>query len=526
MKGSSKALKTKQGKDYSMSSPTCGVQLELPLFVIVESVPPSKETIWNDKSNICDNSSPMPKLSKTSVADLTSNAKGFAPYWTDLCEEISSKLLLPVGIDCVDSDSSCFNIWWNKTVENSWFRAKLYTAPNLNSQPIFSPSFTSSLVECTDLEVTQNRSRKIRIFLDASQRQILRHWFGVSRYVYNQTIAYLQQPDTVANWYKLKKQILDSLPEWAKSVPFQIKSIAIKDACLAVKKAKKDYKKDGKPRKMKFRSRRDKKQSIYIPKSAIKSQGIYHTILGKVTYKEDLPKEFSDGRLICYGDEYYVIVSEKMQPINAENQGRVVSLDPGVRKMFAFFSETSFGFLGQGANLVIEKLCFKLDKLVSKITKAKCKQKRRLKKAADKLRIKIQNLVSELHHKIAHFLVTNFDVILLPTFETSQMVSKSKRKIRSKSVRQMLTLSHYRFKEFLRWKVWQHGKKLVEVCEAYTSKTVSWTGEIVKVGGSEKIKSPSTGITLDRDLNGARGVFLRAVVDTPWLREYLNFSIC
>lgn len=128
---------------------------------------------------------------------------------------------------------------------------------------------------------------------------------------------------------------------------------------------------------------------------------------------------------------------------------------------------------------------------MAKIAKAKCRQKRRMRKAADRIRAKIKNLVTELHQKIAHFLVTNFDVILLPTFETSQMVCKAKRRIHSKSVRQMLTLSHYKFKEFQRWKSWQYGKKLIEVCEAYTSKTVSWTGEVVKVGSSEKIKSDS-----------------------------------
>ena len=354
---------------------------------------------------------------------------------------------------------------------------------------------------------------------------MLRHWYGVSRYVYNKTVAYLQQPDTKANWLKIKKPILDALPEWASTVPFQIKSIAIKDACQAVKMAKKGYKQDGKVRKVKFRSRKDKKQTIYIPKSAIKQKGIYPTMLGHLSYGENLPDIFSDGRLSVVAGEYFLVISEKIQPQKTENQGRVVSLDPGVRKMFTFFSEDSFGFLGQGANLIIQKLCFKLDDLISKISKAKCRQKRRLKKAADRIRAKIKNLVTELHHKIANFLVTNFDVILLPTFETSQMVSKSRRRIRAKSVRQMLTLSHYQFKEFLRWKTWQYGKTLFEVCEAYTSKTVSWTGEIVKVGGSETIKSPSTGITLDRDLNGARGIFLRALVDTPSLREYLSVSI-
>jgi hypothetical protein len=54
-------------------------------------------------------------------------------------------------------------------------------------------------------------------------------------------------------------------------------------------------------------------------------------------------------------------------------------------------------------------------------------------------------LIDELHHKTALFLVTNFDVLLLPTFETSQMVCKGARKLRRKSVRNMLTFAHYRF---------------------------------------------------------------------------------
>jgi len=131
-------------------------------------------------------------------------------------------------------------------------------------------------------------------------------------------------------------------------------------------------------------------------------------------------------------------------------------------------------------------------------------------------------MVKELHHKTARFLVDNFDVILLPSFESSQMVSKSRRKIRSKSVRQMLTLSHYQFKKHLEWKAWESGKvALTNINEAYTSKTVSWTGEIINIGGSRVIKSKINGDSMNRDLNGARGIFLRALVDTPWLASHL-----
>jgi putative transposase len=97
-----------------------------------------------------------------------------------------------------------------------------------------------------------------------------------------------------------------------------------------------------------------------------------------------------------------------------------------------------------------------------------------MRRAANQIRLKIKNLVSELHHKIANFLVSNFDIILLPTFETQDMCKRTKRKLRKKSVRQMLTLSHYQFKQFIKHKAREHGKLVLDVCEAYTSKTVSW----------------------------------------------------
>jgi putative transposase len=347
----------------------------------------------------------------------------------------------------------------------------------------------------------------------------------VARYVYNQTIELLTPGIVKANWKAIKGDILNSLPDWCKDTPYQIKSIAIKDACKAVSNAKLKFKKTGKVNRCSFKCRKDPKQSCYIPKSAVSDKGIYHTILGEVKYSESLPKNFGDCRLVCaYGDYYLTLPIESLQ-LETENQGRVVALDPGIRTFLTFYSESSFGWLGNKANIKIQKLYFKLDDLCSAISKSSGQLKRRLKKASNRIRAKIQNLVSELHKKSAKFLVNNFDVILLPTFETSQMAKKGKRRIRSKSVRQMLTLSQYQFKQFIKHKAFEHNKVVLDVNEAYTSKTVSWTGEMVKIGGSKIIKSPSTGQTMDRDINGARGIFLRALVDTPWLRENLNLNI-
>ena len=198
---------------------------------------------------------------------------------------------------------------------------------------------------------------------------------GTSRYVFNETVKYLQQPDTKANWKAIKTEIIRYLPDWAKEIPYQIKSMAIKDACTAVRFAKKKYKKTGKIQKVKFRSRRDKIQSCYIPKSAVSNKGIY------------------------------------------------------------------------------------------------------------------------------------------------QMSIKKSRKIRAKCVRQMLTLSHYRFKQFLKHKAFEARKTVLDVNEAYTSKTISWTGEIIHNLGGRKTIKDNSGFVMDRDLNGGRGIFLRSLVDIPSLKN-------
>jgi len=308
---------------------------------------------------------------------------------------------------------------------------------------------------------------------------------------------------------EIKKDLLKQLPKWCDEIPFQIKAIAVKEAHQAFWKAK------GKP---KFRSRKAPTQSCYIPKSAIKKTGIYPRVSGKgLEFGENLPELPLDSRLIFQYNQWFLSVPQQVKTHVAENQGRVVALDPGVRTFQTFFAENSAGHIGCGDFGRIQRLCFYLDDLISRTSKAVGKQKRELKKAQTRMRKKIKNLVKELHWKTARFLVDNFDVILLPTFETSQMSSKKNRQLRSKTVRAMLTWSHYQFKMRLKNKALEFGKKVIDVCEAYTSKTVSWTGEVKKVGGSRVIRSG--GITLDRDLNGARGIFIRSLVDSPSLLE-------
>ena len=179
-----------------------------------------------------------------------------------------------------------------------------------------------------------------------------------------------------------------------------------------------------------------------------------------------------------------------------------------------FYASDSCGFLGKGDFSKLHRLATALDDLISKQSKAGKQRKRRMRLAAARIREKAKNLVDELHHKTALFLVKNFDVILLPTFETSQMALKSKRKLRNKTVRSLLSFAHCRFKQFLKHKAFEYGKQVMDVCEAYTSKTHPETGEVKNIGSAKRIRLLS-GQWVNRDVVGARNIFLRALVDSP-----------
>jgi len=56
---------------------------------------------------------------------------------------------------------------------------------------------------------------------------------------------------------------------------------------------------------------------------------------------------------------------------------------------------------------------------------------------------------------------------------------------------------------------------VIEVNEAYTSKTCSYCGNIQNIGSKKVMKCLSCGATVDRDLNGARGIYLRALAASP-----------
>lgn len=495
--------------------PILGRRMNALQFAIAGFHPTNRKTIFAGKLSSCDQSTQNQKSSKILAVGSISKEKGFRPFWNERRQEISSKLWLPTKTDLQDLDLNSSDTSSKEVVENSWFSAKLYSVPKTSSPKTCSVSFTSSAAECMGLEITKSRS--VKLYLTKEQRKTVKLWMDTSRFAFNVTIDLLNKKEVKPSWLAIKTKIIRELPEWTKPVPYQIKNIAVKDACLSVQNAIRKFKKTGEVSRVKFRSRKEPTQSCFIPKSAINTTGIYHTILGAIRFTQELPNNPKDSRLIWRAGRLYLKIPFSNMPAvpYGENQARrVCSIDPGIRNFATFFSDSICGHIGQNDFGRIQRLATHADKLVSRMSKAGKQKKRKMKLALHRIGDNIGNLVEELHHKTALFLVRNFELILLPSFETSDMALKSKRKIRSKTVRNMMTFSHYKFKQFLKHKAFEYGKKVVDVCEAYTSKTHPVTGEILSIGGAKTIKL-SDNTRIDRDFNGARNILLRALVDSP-----------
>ncbi len=87
--------------------------------------------------------------------------------------------------------------------------------------------------------------------------------------------------------------------------------------------------------------------------------------------------------------------------------------------------------------------------------------------------------------------------------------------LRKKTKQRMLTLSHYRFRQILTLKAKEFGTTLRVMGEEYTTKTRCCGKLNDRVGGSKTYTciDPACGYRADRDVNGARNVFIKGVME-------------
>ncbi|WP_324629820.1 RNA-guided endonuclease InsQ/TnpB family protein [Phormidium sp. CCY1219] len=383
----------------------------------------------------------------------------------------------------------------------------------------------SSVAGSMDSESTSLLSKKIRVYPETALAKTWFQWISAARWCFNQAIAILKTKRI--GKYDLRKTVMDMAPSWVSQTPYNPRQLAVFQAYEAHKAARRSRGDAS------FRSVREPVKSIRFQKDNWKKGTFYPTQTKGLGFKASEPiidKMHHEPTLVLDRGRWficYAIDAPKLEPLNSN---LAIALDPGVRTFLTGFDGQEIWEIGKSDMGRIYRLATHLDRLMSRIGLSKGRQFKRLRyclrKAAQKIRIKIRNLVSELHKKAANYLCSKYKVIFLPTFEVKNMVKRGKRRLSTKTARKMVTWSHYRFKQTLKHQAAKYGCVVVDVTEEYTSKTCSKCGHIhTKLLGNKRFVCPDCGHAIGRDINGAFNILLKALRDTSASGAIISFQI-
>lgn len=212
---------------------------------------------------------------------------------------------------------------------------------------------------------------------------------------------------------------------------------------------------------------------------------------------------------LCIKDDHYYLIIPHNLPRSPCKKGSICSLDPGVRTFLT-------GYDPEGKILEISNNLDHISKKKRRIESLQRKDNPKNAKEIRRLYQKINNCISDLHHKSSKFLSENYEQILLPVFQTSEMVVKDndgkRRRISARTSDEMLSLSHYKFQQLLKHKMDQRKGRLILCTEEYTSKTCGNCGRLNHSLGSSKIFCcKNCSITIDRDHNAARNILIKNI---------------
>ena len=515
----------------------------------------------------------------------------FIPFWNPTYDELTTKLLLPIEIDPE------IILIQKKDVDKPFIYKKLIKVQDKNLDKTYFQLNESFIVEKWQDEVTPDnllKSLKIKLKVNAKQRQIFNEWFNTSNYVYNKTISCVrdggpinfmnlrnklvtantkknnieyvtlennmklykeekknQQKNlikipknelvninavnlliqTAEEKYQEEKEKLkmirkslkssknEGIREWETNTPKEIRAGAVNDVCKAYKTAKTNLKLGHiKKFTLGFRKKKEENKCLLLPHSFIKNNDGKLSIIpsfmkddsiismGKKAIKKhrNLVIEH-DCRLVKQKNVFWIIIPIPVEITEKKPPKNYCGIDPGVKTFM-----TSFGNNGCIEHKHNEKILQKLDKKISYLTDRRRTDRGRVtKKTINRLEIRKENLVDELHWKTINRLLKVNDFIFYGDIKSHDIVKNGKNRTLNTD---MNNLKFFKFKQRLLFKAIERGKKVYETKEHYTTQTCSFCGSMYKPGLSRVYHCRNCEKSIGRDVNAAKNILMKGIV--------------
>lgn len=405
---------------------------------------------------------------------------------------------------------------------------KKITKRKYNKKPKPPPIEKAPIEKFNDIYNKENstfRNKKIRIYPDKNQRQMLKKWIGTYRFTYNYTKDIIIKHKNKKNFQLLRDAIVTEKDntlmndkKWIFDTPKEIRANSIRELLSHL-----DSHND-----VKYKSKKQPTQTINIPKKSYKKYDKYVYIypgseLGKIklinNHKINLdyvPDKIECDYKLTYSKPnlWYLILPIKQQiKVLDKTSHNICALDPNVRNLVTGAGIDGLCFkIGEGCYGEIKRRSELIDKLRSKIDRLKKSKNRleylRTKNVLNLQYFKIDNLINDLHNKAIKFITDRYDIILLPHLRTSELVKKDNKNFNKK----IFSLRHYKFRMKLINKCKILGKKTITVTEEYTTKACSNCGRINPFMGEQEVfNCPYCKRSIDRDTNSAINILCKSL---------------
>lgn len=413
------------------------------------------------------------------------------------------------------------NIKFQNTETHSWFDGKFYYTHYPSQLKI-----KNNLVKNKQIIST----RKIKLSLNNEQKQIMLKWLNACIKMYNECVFYIndchyKEKQIKYGFYNLRKKLkniknkiiqesqIETINHDTK-IRTHILDYTIKRAsanfrsCLSnlknknIKHFRVRYLKFSKTTKI-LRLENNCFSSVFntICKAVfgdkIETDNFdLTTIKGKKIYPE-----------ICYNkdtDIFWLCLPYSRNKINNKNK-EITGIDAGIRTFLTGISNKEVYEIGNNVQPRIKSILRKIDNLENRDTSQRIKDK-----FIPKWRLKIKNLINDLHWKSINELTKHFNYIVIGKLSTSNIIKNGRSKLNKMTKRVSQSISFYKFLDRLKYKCDLTNTTLKIIDESYTSKVCSVCSNIKEDLGSNKLyKCTKCKTVIGRDINSARNMILK-----------------
>jgi transposase len=435
------------------------------------------------------------------------------------------------------------NVKFNKINSNSWFNI---TKCNYENEILLKNTKNTKNI---NINKTFTRNKSIEIFFNNKHKKILRRWFKIYKYTYNQTIRYINKSKlSLIDFRKLrpiiKKNFNKEMTKYIKysKIPSHTIDEAIRDVVTSYKSAFTNLRESNiKYFRIRYKKDKSARMSLKIEGTSFPNGNLpsdknnycldslfdssykfkYNnnnsfctSVFGKNLNTSSSIKGIERTSIITWNkrtNRYFLNtpVDKSLENLNKENKLDICAIDPGIRTFMTVYGTKDIYQIGSNSKEMLEKEFNKINLLKEKIKLNKpVIEQNKMKKRINIIQQKIENRVDDMHFKVSKFLCKNFRTILLGKLSTKSICS-NKNTLNKITKKHCYSLKHYSFRNKLQNCSELNNNKVEFVSEHYTSKTCCKCRRRNSSYSNEIFNCSFCGYKMNRDIMGAYNIFYK-----------------